>query len=127
MKRSLIYIAIFAIFFWTTWATEAYLISPTYSTGQQNLFAIISFFALFCVGLTFTLALFIAAAKTKLPNPKLPHLLLQDSFIQAGLASAWVTGLLVLQLLRSLTVLHFALWLIIILGIEWLLYETRKQ
>jgi hypothetical protein len=126
MKRLLIYLAIFALFFWSCWTAILWLTQPT-NHGQYSYPIIVSFFLTFFGGFTFTMSFIIAIVKNFLPNRKLPHLLIRDSLLHGALAGFWASGLLMLQLLRVATLLNTILWLSIFTSIEWYLYQRQTK
>src|SRR5690606_245732 len=72
-----------------------------------------------------TICLIISVAKSLLPNRKLPHLLIRDSLIYSSILGMGCTGLFMLQLLRSATLLNVGLWLAIIITTVWIIRSVR--
>jgi hypothetical protein len=126
MRRSFIYLAIFSLFFWVSWGTLAYLTSPINEQGQTNSFAVTAFFVLFFGGVTMLATLVTGIIKNYRPNRKLPHLLIKDSLTQGFIIGTWVTGLLVLQLLRSATIINLILWILILISVQWFIARYQK-
>lgn len=127
MKRPLIYLAVFSLFFWTSWLALAFLTAPTKSAHTYNVLNVSLFFILFFGGAVCLTALIVSAYKATKPNRKLPSLLIKDSLNQGYIIATWLTGLLVLQLLRSATLINVALWVIILLASEWTLHLMQKS
>jgi predicted neutral ceramidase superfamily lipid hydrolase len=126
MRRPIIYLAIFTTFFWTNWATLAYLTSPTTAQGQTNPPIISLFLILFFASVASLTTLIAVCIKTIQPNQKLPPLLIKDSLTQGLLIGTWATGLLMLQLLRSASIVNLTLWIIILVSTEWFLRRYHR-
>lgn len=126
MKRPLIYLFIFTVFFVISWFSLAYLTVPITESGHYNTVNISLFFILFFGSVIMATTLLVAAYKSVRPNRKLPSLLVKDSLIQGFIVGTWLTGLLMLQLLRATTVVNMLLWIIILIATEWTILATQK-
>jgi hypothetical protein len=126
MKRPLLYLAIFSLFFAVTWISLAYLTTPTGDKGHLNTANVTLFLILFFGLATMLTTLIVAIIKTFQPNRKLPPLVIKDSLNHGCIVGTWLTGLLMLQLLRSATWVNLALWVIILLATEWAITGSRK-
>lgn len=120
MSRPLIYLAIFSAFAWSCLISTAYFLPPT-SQDQQiiPLYALIIITLLY-LAITLTSSTVISIVKAMLPNRKLPHLLIRDSFVLGAIVGLGCTGLIVLQLLRAATLLNVCAWLAIIGTVLWI-------
>jgi hypothetical protein len=126
MRRPLIFLAIFTTFFAISWVSLAYLTTPAGDKGHTNTTNVSLFFVLFFGFVTTTITLIVALFKTFRPNRKLPPLLIKDSLYHGLVGGIWLTGLLMLQLLRSATWINLILWLIILLATEWTVIGSQK-
>lgn len=127
MRRPLIYLAIFTAFFWINWLSFGYLTSPINQKGQPDSFIISIFFILFFGAGTLLTTFITAAAMARRPNCKLPPLLIKDALGQGLIIGTWLTGLLMLQLLKSAGWINLTLWVIILLAVEWTIRESQKS
>src|SRR5690606_19260812 len=126
MKRALIYLFIFALAANVAAFSIAFLSDPLLEHGQSSNSLVATFLVTIFIALSLTLGLIISVIKTFMPNPKLPHLLIRDNIILAGILSLGATGLLVLQLLRAATVRNILLWLVVVVAILWIVRSLQK-
>lgn len=127
MKRLLIYLAIFSLFFWITWATFAYLTTPTDQQNHLVTWIVTTFLVLLFGAILCTSTLIISAIKATRPNQKLPDLLVRDSLIQGLFVAVGITGLLVLQLLRVASLINIALWLVLVVAVDYTIKIGRDK
>ena len=127
MRRPLIYLAIFTTFFAVSWISLAFLTTPTGEKGQINSLNVALFLSFFFGLATMATTLIVAIFKSFRPNRKLPPLVVRDSLSHGLIIGAWLTGLLVLQLLRSATWVNLLLWVVILIATEWTILSAQKK
>lgn len=118
MRRWLIYLTIFSLFFGLSAVAVAFLVKP------DNLLLVWGWLGL--VGMTaFSLSCLVLCLLQSLrPDHRLPELLVKSTLFDSGLIGIGVVGILVLRWWNG-GLLQIILWCIILLSAEWLA-RSRK-
>src|SRR5690606_15440091 len=118
MRRWLIYLTIFSLFFGLNSFAVAYLLEPANSWLIWTWLVLIGS-TVFCMS-----SLILSTVQSLRPDHKLPSLLVKSTVFHSSLIAVGVVGILVLRWWNG-GLLQVMLWCIILLSGEWLV-RSRK-